>query len=583
MIKGKDVYEVLAAIVPLYVAMVLAYASVKLWKIFSPDQCSGINRFVAVFAIPFLSFHFISQNDPYAMNFRFLAADSLQKVVILFALLLWHVLFNGSIEWMISLFSLSTLPNTLVIGVPLLKAMYGNSSSDLMVQIVVLQSVIWYTLLLVMFEYRGARLLMAEQFPDTAGSITSFTVESDVLSLNGREPLEASAEIGEDGKLYVRVRRSTSSKSVLSSYNKLGGWNSVNSATPSNLTGVELYSIPSSREPMPRASSINQTDFYPMMPSPKHGYTNSFQSGTTDEMTSFEKKKGWRSMSAKVSNGELSSSYPPQNPIFSGSPSVGNRKEGGGTNPNKGIHMFVWSSNDSPAWEGRPVNRAGAADFGAVDSSRGMHDISEIDFPKRKGMRDGESQIEDRSKSRLDGSQHLSQKMVDMEAVGEDEKRLGGGNQIPPLSVMTRLIVIMVWRKLIRNPNTYSSVIALVWALVSYRFHIKMPSIVSGSINILSNTGLGMSMFALGLFMALQPKLMTCRKRVATFALAVRFLAGPAVIAATSIAAALPLGIVPFVFAKEYNAHAGILSSSVIFGLLLALPISITYYILLEL
>lgn len=41
---------------------------------------------------------------------------------------------------------------------------------------------------------------------------------------------------------------------------------------------------------------------------------------------------------------------------------------------------------------------------------------------------------------------------------------------MPPTSVMTRLILIMVWRKLIRNPNTYSSLIGLTWSLVSFRY-----------------------------------------------------------------------------------------------------------------
>jgi auxin efflux carrier family len=40
---------------------------------------------------------------------------------------------------------------------------------------------------------------------------------------------------------------------------------------------------------------------------------------------------------------------------------------------------------------------------------------------------------------------------------------------MPPASVMTRLILIMVWRKLIRNPNTYSSLLGVIWSLVSYR------------------------------------------------------------------------------------------------------------------
>lgn len=45
----------------------------------------------------------------------------------------------------------------------------------------------------------------------------------------------------------------------------------------------------------------------------------------------------------------------------------------------------------------------------------------------------------------------------------------GDGKQMPPASVMTRLILIMVWRKLIRNPNTYSSIVGLVWSLIAFR------------------------------------------------------------------------------------------------------------------
>lgn len=56
---------------------------------------------------------------------------------------------------------------------------------------------------------------------------------------------------------------------------------------------------------------------------------------------------------------------------------------------------------------------------------------------------------------------------------------LGGeashGKQMPPASVMTRLILIMVWRKLIRNPNTYSSLIGLIWALVAFRLVVFFP------------------------------------------------------------------------------------------------------------
>lgn len=53
---------------------------------------------------------------------------------------------------------------------------------------------------------------------------------------------------------------------------------------------------------------------------------------------------------------------------------------------------------------------------------------------------------------------------------------------MPPASVMTRLILIMVWRKLIRNPNTYSSLIGLTWSLVSFRYAKSNHSIIFGNL-----------------------------------------------------------------------------------------------------
>lgn len=48
---------------------------------------------------------------------------------------------------------------------------------------------------------------------------------------------------------------------------------------------------------------------------------------------------------------------------------------------------------------------------------------------------------------------------------------------MPPASVMTRLILIMVWRKLIRNPNTYSSLFGLTWSLVSFKYGSLNPEL----------------------------------------------------------------------------------------------------------
>ncbi|WZZ89884.1 hypothetical protein YC2023_118463 [Brassica napus] len=587
MITGKDMYDVLAAMVPLYVAMILAYGSVRWWGIFTPDQCSGINRFVAVFAVPLLSFHFISSNDPYAMDYQFLAADSLQKVALSR---------RGSLDWTITLFSLSTLPNTLVMGIPLLRAMYVDFSSNLMVQIVVLQSIIWYTLMLFLFEFRGAKLLISEKFPETAGSITSFRVDSDVISLTSREPLETDEEIDDDGKLHVVVRSSNAASSMISFNKSHGGGMNSSMIKPqaSNLTDAEIYSV-----------SFNQTDFYAMFnaskaPSPRHGYSKSYGgagSGRGGDVYSlqssigvaprassfneevFKTKKGGRSMSVP---------YPPPNPMFTGSTSGAsgvkkNEIGGGGEQKNKEMNIFVCSSSAPPISEAiaRNTITRGASIDSSIDLRASLHSNDNLASEAMQSL------IQNKTPGR---KRHVEVEQEGKKGNDVEDGGVGGPRkqQMLPASVMTRLILIMVWRKLIRNPNTYSSLFGLAWSLVSFKWNIKMPTIMSGSISILSDAGLGMAMFSLGIIIA-------CGKSVAVFAMAVRFLSGPAVIAATSTAiglrgnllhiaivqAALPQGIVPFVFAKEYNVHPDILSTAVIFGMLVALPVTVLYYVLL--
>ncbi|XP_020578026.1 probable auxin efflux carrier component 1c [Phalaenopsis equestris] len=577
MISSLDFYHVMTAMVPLYVAMLLAYSSVKWWKIFTPDQCSGINRFVALFAVPLLSFHFISSNNPFSMNLRFIAADTLQKLIVLAALTFWATLSrHGSLEWTITFFSLSTLPNTLVMGIPLLKGMYGDFSGSLMVQVVVLQCIIWYTLMLFMFEYRGARLLIAEQFPDTAGSIVSITVDSDVMSLDGKE-IEAETEVKEDGKMHVTVRRSSASRSDVYSRRSAQG-NGVATPRPSNLTNAEIYSLQSSRNPTPRGSSFNHADFYSMV-----GRSSNFAAGD-----------GYGMMGTTAARGQST----PRSSNFEEDCGGGGGKarlhyQIPATGGKKDLHMFVWSSSASPVSEvfaggaGKEVRLAVSPPQGEARKDEFL-ERNEFSFGNR-GMVDGGHDA--------GGEEKLQEPNGKVGAAVATISGNGRGTVMPPTSVMTRLILIMVWRKLIRNPNTYSSLIGVVWSLVSYRWSIEMPAIVARSISILSDAGLGMAMFSLGLFMALQPRIIACGNKVATFAMGVRFLAGPAVMAAASIAvglrgvllhvaivqAALPQGIVPFVFAKEYSVHPDILSTAVIFGMLIALPITLVYYILLGL
>ncbi|RWR93376.1 PIN-like protein [Cinnamomum micranthum f. kanehirae] len=417
---------------------------------------------------------------------------------------------------------------------------------------------------------RGARLLIIEQFPDTAGSIISFRVDSDFISLDGKEPLQTEAEVGEDGKLHVTLRKFTSSRSEIFSHRSHGLDSGVSlTPRPSNLINAEIYSLQSSRNPTPRGSSFNHSDFYSMVngrsavnTSPRQ---SSFGNFGLDEESGVSQFRG---------NGEYPA--PPKAGIFS--PATAPKKKMNGNEGGKDLHMFVWSSSASPVSEGGiHVFRGG--DFG--NEQNGGVGLSA--HPKETHQHDP------------------------YEEYGRDDFTFGNGNVSngveslhkdcngPSLSKLRSSSTTQLDPK--NDPNTYSSLIGLIWSLVSFRWGIEMPAIIAKSISILSDAGLGMAMFSLGLFMALQPRIIACGNLIAAFPMAVRFFMGPAVMAVASIAvglhgvllriaivqAALPQGIVPFVFAKEYNVHPDILSIGVIFGMLIALPITLVYYILLGL
>ncbi|GJM92830.1 hypothetical protein PR202_ga09334 [Eleusine coracana subsp. coracana] len=177
MIPGSAVYHVVEAMAPLYTAAALGYGSVRWLKAFSDEQCAGINHFVALYAVPVLIFHMVSTNDPYHMNERLIAADTLQKVVILLALMAWALwsrlrgrggekkASSSPLKWVITNFSVATLPNTIIMGVPLLDGMYGSVSGGLMKQIVVMQFCIWYNVVIFLYEFMAAREVSTKIIP----------------------------------------------------------------------------------------------------------------------------------------------------------------------------------------------------------------------------------------------------------------------------------------------------------------------------------------------------------------------------------------------------------------------------------
>ncbi|GMY13966.1 auxin efflux carrier component 5 [Fagus crenata] len=356
MIGWEDVYKVVVAMVPLYVALILGYGSVKWWHIFNREQCEAINKFVCFFTLPLFTIEFTAHADPFKWNFAFIGADAISKFIIVVVLAIWAKCSSkGSYRWSITSFSLCTLTNSLVVGVPLMKAMYGQMAVDMVVQSSIIQAIVWLTLLLFVLEFRRAGI----------------NFSSDISMKDSR--VQSMVEPGKDLE------------------------------------------------------------------------------GSTEVVASADGPSFWYLMRT-------------------------------------------------------------------------------------------------------------------------------------------------VWLKLAMNPNSYACIVGITWAFIANRWHFEIPSILEGSILIMSKAGTGTAMFSMGIFMALQEKLIACGTSLTLFGMVLRFFAGPATIAIGSIAvglhgdalrvaiiqAALPQSITSFIFAKEYGLHAEVLSTAVIFGTFVSLPVLIAYYAILE-
>jgi auxin efflux carrier family len=205
MIALGDLYKVVEAMAPLYFALGLGYGSVRWWRFFTAEHCGAINTLVVCFSMPFFTFDFVVRTDPYAMNYRVIAADAVAKLLAVLAAAAWARCARAkggarSYSWSITGFSLASLNNTLVVGVPLLDAMYGKWAQDLIVQIAVVQSIVWFPLLLLAFELRKAWVVTAANDDDDDGG-GSTTSDDD----RARRVKPVSSEKDGDGEMDVEA------------------------------------------------------------------------------------------------------------------------------------------------------------------------------------------------------------------------------------------------------------------------------------------------------------------------------------------------------------------------------------------
>ncbi|KAI3439386.1 Exostosin domain-containing protein [Psidium guajava] len=152
----EDIYKGFAATVPLYVALMFGYVSVRWWRMFTAEQCDGINRMICYFIIPLYSFKITADKaNPFEINYSVLAASAISKfLAVLMLALCAKCSGRADHSWCITTFSLLTLTNLLVVGKPILRSMYRKAGEDLVVQLSVEQAILWFPLLLCFLECR---------------------------------------------------------------------------------------------------------------------------------------------------------------------------------------------------------------------------------------------------------------------------------------------------------------------------------------------------------------------------------------------------------------------------------------------
>ncbi|XP_049392204.1 auxin efflux carrier component 5-like [Solanum stenotomum] len=158
MIEWLDIYKVIEAMMPLYLALGLGYGSVKWWHKLSAEHCDAINRLNYFFVLPFFTFDFISQVNPYKMNYLFICGDLIAKAIIGFFLTLWANFYSkGNFSWSITTFSFCSLTNALVMGIPVMNAMSPQVGVDLVIQSLAIQFLIWSIIIQFMMELKNAK------------------------------------------------------------------------------------------------------------------------------------------------------------------------------------------------------------------------------------------------------------------------------------------------------------------------------------------------------------------------------------------------------------------------------------------
>lgn len=152
-LKGSEVMNLVNAVVPLYISIGLGYTLSKLKVLSYEVHYQGIVTFCFKVTTPPLVFQMVANNNPYLLNLRLIGADVLCKAIVLVVLGLscvWRPTAQH-VAWVSVYFNLATMSNTVLIGIPLLTALYPGTEKDI-TALVFLQCLIWFSVCIFILE-----------------------------------------------------------------------------------------------------------------------------------------------------------------------------------------------------------------------------------------------------------------------------------------------------------------------------------------------------------------------------------------------------------------------------------------------
>ncbi|BFI17623.1 auxin efflux carrier family protein [Marchantia polymorpha subsp. ruderalis] len=159
-----------------------------------------------------------------------------------------------------------------------------------------------------------------------------------------------------------------------------------------------------------------------------------------------------------------------------------------------------------------------------------------------------------------------------------------------------KIVAFKVVNRVKYAPLLYTSSIGFIYSLFAFKYNWTMPYTIITPIEMIAKGAIAISVVTMALTWSQSGKLVSCGYKRMFYGWFIRFIVGPVIMVITSLAfglkgisfefsvlqAALPVGLVSFVLAKEYKLDVEVFSTAVITQLVIFLPIVVVYFFILQ-